>query len=323
MSLHKPELQVRLLNPKHDFGGLVQLITEIETIDQVGSNTSEAGLRAQFAWPNHDPSQDRWVIESPDQSGRLIGHSWRFAQSPQRSILGGAVHPQWRRQGRGRQLLFAALTRSQEKGASQIVSGARAKQKTGQDFLKKNQFVVAGHNRFLKAPANTPVDVPSWPEGFTVRTFAELGDLAYLVVGSNLCYRDMWGHRENTEPASIAHLQENMTKYPGFYMPAGIFVLFAPDGEVAGICFNRFDHEEQKKVLDSPGIAPAYRHLALHRPLVQASMRWLNTQADGMFHLDTWGDFAEAVQIYEELGFTLDETNHLIEYLLVTPSDQP
>ena len=45
-------------------------------------------------------------------------------------------------------------------------------------------------------------------------------------------------------------------------------------------------------------------------------MQWLNTQADGMFHLDTWGDFAEAVQIYRELGFTLADENHLIEYLL-------
>ncbi len=311
-----PELHVRTLDPEQDFSALLQLLSEVEKIDQAGSNSSEAGLRAQFAWPNHDPSQDRWVIESPDQPGALIGHSWRFAQSPQRSILGGAVHPRWRRQGLGQQLLKVAISRSQGNGARQIVSGARAKQKTGQAFLEANQFTAVGHNRFMKAPANTPIATPIWPTGFVLRTFAELGDVAPLVAGSNGCYTDMWGHRENVEPATVAHFQENITMHPDFYVPEGIFILFAPNGEVAGICFNRFDHEDQAKRIDSPGIAPAYRHLGLHRPLVQASMRWLNTQAEGMFHLDTWGDFAEAVKIYAELGFSLDETNHLIEYLL-------
>ena len=87
--------------------------------------------------------------------------------------------------------------------------------------------------------------------------------MAVLVTGSNGCYTDMWGHRENTKPASIAHFQESIAKYPDFYVPEGIFVLFAPDGAVAGICFNRLDREERQKVLDSPGIVPAYRHLGL------------------------------------------------------------
>lgn len=320
MLIPKLELQLRTVNPDQDFSALVQLLTEIEATDQAGSNPSAAGLRAQFAWPGHDPRQDRWVIESPTAPGKLIAHGWLFAQSQQRAILGGAVHPQWRRQGLGRQLLSTAIARAQAKGARQIVAGARAKQKAGQAFLAASQFVQVGHNRFMKAPADTPIETPVWPAGFTVRTFAELGDVAVLVAGSNGCYTDMWGHRENTEPASIAHFQESLAKYPDFYVPEGIFVLFAPDGAVAGICFNRLDREDQQKVLDSPGIAPAYRHLGLHRPLVQASMQWLNTQADGMFHLDTWGDFDEAVQIYEELGFTLADENHLLEYLLKTTS---
>ncbi len=316
MATHNPEFHIRSLNPDQDIPLLVQLRTEIEAADQSGANTSEAGLRAQFEWPGHDPRQDRWVIETPDNSGSFIGHGWTFAQSPQRSILEVAVHPQWRRQGLGRKLLEKALTRVREKGAHQIVAGARAKQKAGQAFLAAQQFVPVGHNRFMKAPANTPIETPLWPEGFQVRTFAELGDVAYLVAGSNGCYADMWGHRENTEPASIAHFQESMAKWPDYYVPAGIFVLFAPDGEVAGICFNRVGEGTKDKVLDSPGIVPAYRHLGLHRPLVQASMHWLNAQTDGMFHLDTWGDFDEAVQIYQELGFTLIEDNHMIEYLL-------
>jgi hypothetical protein len=88
MSTSKPELQFLTFNPEQDFSALLQLLAEIELADQAGSNTSEAGLRAQFDWPGHDPRQDRWVVEAAGNPGKLIGHSWTFAQSLQRSILG-------------------------------------------------------------------------------------------------------------------------------------------------------------------------------------------------------------------------------------------
>lgn len=61
---------------------------------------------------------------------------------------------------------------------------------------------------------------------------------------------------------------------------------------------------------------PPYRHLALQRPLVQLGMQRLQQQAVSEYHLYTYGDFVEAVQIYEELGFVLTPEKHLIEYLL-------
>lgn len=87
MSTHKPELRLRTFHPEQDFSALVQLRTEIEAIDQIGTNTSDSVLRDQFSWPGHVPSQHRWVIEACSEQDRLIGHGWTFEQSPQRSIL--------------------------------------------------------------------------------------------------------------------------------------------------------------------------------------------------------------------------------------------
>ena len=308
-------LLLRRLNPESDIPGLLQLRAEIEAVDWLGTNTSEAALRSQFNWPGHDPSQDRWVIEVPQEGGKLVGHGWTFAQSPQRAILEVAVHPHWRRQGLGSQLLATAIDRANRKGARQIVSAAREPNRSGQAFLQARRFIAVGHNRFMKASANTPLHTPVWPDGFLLRKFAEIGDVSVLVAGCNGCYTDMWGHRENTEPATIAHLQQAMAKSPDDYPPEGIFVVLAPNGQIAGICFNRLENGN-KKVIDSPGVVPAYRHLGLQRPLVQASMLWLKSQVEGIYHLDTWGDFDAAVAIYRELGFTLADTDHLVEYLL-------
>ncbi|MEM7802480.1 MAG: GNAT family N-acetyltransferase [Chloroflexota bacterium] len=305
------------LNPDIDIPGLHLLRLEIEAVDKHGSDTSMEGLEKTLARPDINPSRDYWIMKRDEEADALIGYGQILEQSSVRSIIQVSIHPSWRRQKLGTRLLNTIIQVAKERGATQIVSGAWGNNKTGHPFLVSNGFEQKGHNRFMTAPENSQIEPPEWPTGYFMRSYAELKDLNYLVEGSNLCYRDMWGHLENTELVTVGHFQELMETLPDYYFPPGIFVLFGPNDRVAGICFNRLEDEHSKRVIDSPGIAPAYRHLDLHRPLVQASMKWLSTQASGPFHLYTWGDFDEAVLVYEDLGFRYTESDHLIEYLLV------
>jgi len=157
-----------------------------------------------------------------------------------------------------------------------------------------------------------------------VRTFAEVQDLSRLAEVCNRCYHDMWGHAENV-PGAVdeARLAEGMRNSPEHYNPDSIFIAFAPDGDVAGVCYGRiFGHENNdptigrpKKVVDSPGVVPEHRHLGLQRPLTLTTMRWLRTTAGpGSMALWTYGDQEAAVAIYHELGFVLEPNSHLVEY---------
>lgn len=312
-SIWQPLYNIRPFNPELDILGLVTLRAEIETVDQVGTNTSEAAVQAQMKWLGHDPAKDRWVAESSDPSDKFVGHAWIFAQSPKRSILSVGVHPAWRRKGIGKSLLTRALDRAKEHGASQVVSATEANNTSGDAFLRHHGFSPAGHNRFLMAPADLSPQEPGWPAGYAVRSFSEVQDLSVLVQACNRCYKDMWGHRENTELSTEKFYDDLMKQYPDLFPPEGIFITFAPDQTIAGVCFSRI--EDQQKIIDSPAVIPAYRQQDLQRPLILAAMRWLNTQAKGGFQLQTWGDNERAVRIYHELGFTLDEKNHTVEYL--------
>lgn len=201
--------------------------------------------------------------------------------------------------------------------ASQIVSAARAGNVAADAFLRRHGFLPAGHARTLTAPATVPLREPVWPPGYTLRTLAEVGDLSLWAEACNRCYGDMWGHRENTEAATAEHHAELMRAYPDFFDPAGIFLLFAPDGSLAGICSGRVEGGEAGgatiRVIDSPGVAPAHRHLGLQRPLMLAALRWLSNLRPGDYRLETWGDSEEAVAIYGDLEFTVEEDT--IEYL--------
>jgi GNAT superfamily N-acetyltransferase len=307
------KLCVRLFNPEFDIPSLVTLRTEIEAVDQVGTNTSEAAVQSQMKWLGHDPSKDRWVAVSPDVPEKFIGHAWIFAQSPQRSILSVSVHPAWRHKGLGSFLFNQALIRAKELGAIQIVASTEANNVVGDAFLKHHGFSAVGHNRFLFAPGEMIYTKPIWPAGYVVRSFTEVNDLSVLVDACNRCYRDMWGHRENTEPLTEEFYNELMKQYPDLFPPEGIFLVFGPDKRVVGVCCCRM--EDGQKAIDSPAIIPELRQLDLLHPLVLAAMHWLNTKSEGDFQLQTWGDSDHAVEIYRELGFTLEDKNHSIEYL--------
>jgi GNAT superfamily N-acetyltransferase len=100
---------IRHYNPEQDLSALSRMLTEIESIDRDGEDTSEEYLRAALAWPNYRPDQDVWVAESGRQ---LVGYGVAFEQPSQRCTIYVVVHPSQRRKGLGRQLLELVLDRA-------------------------------------------------------------------------------------------------------------------------------------------------------------------------------------------------------------------
>ena len=310
---------IRLFRRDRDLPRLVQLRIEIEAFDQAGNDVSEAAAIETLNWPGHNPEQDRWIIELPGKQEKLIGHAWVRAQSQERTIIYMAIHPNWRRKGLGSSLLDCTLTRALEFGATHVTAGANVKNKEADAFLLRHGFRHAGDNRFMRAPAGIPISEPRWPDGYTVRNYAEVHDLPTLVEAFNRSYGDMWGHQENIKGAmNEDFLAEIMNKYPRRYNPEGVFIAFAPNGDIAGVCLAILSPKieeqgnDQEKIIDSPGVAPEYRHLGLQHPLTLTAMHWLRGHGPGSISLESYGDGDDAVKIYHELGFALEE--HYMEY---------
>ncbi|MEZ4736788.1 MAG: GNAT family N-acetyltransferase [Caldilineaceae bacterium] len=322
--------RIRLLNPEKDFAALLALRRELEALEPTDGDTSEAGLRATFKWRNHDPAQDRWVATAPDEPDNFIAYAWVYAQSHERVVTLVRVHPAWRRQGLGSDLLAHTLERARQYGATHVTGACWQTAPEAHQFLTHHDFAPVGHNRFFHAPPDVPLPDPVWPDGYTVRNFAEVQDLALLVKVCNRAYHDMWGHAENV-PGAVdeERLAEGMRNSPAHYNPESMFIAFAPDGDVAGICFGRIYGDENndpttgrpKQVVDSPGVVPEHRHMELQRPLTLTAMHWLRATAGvGPIQLHTYGDQEIAVAIYHALGFVLDPNSHLIEYRLALPA---
>ncbi len=109
------------------------------------------------------------------------------------------------------------------------------------------------------------------------------------------------------------------TRSPGWieWISEGIFMVFAPDGQIAGFCLALLAGMEGQEVIpegyiDEPGIMPEHRSKGLSRPLVLVALGWLQAQGRKVNTLDSWGEDEQTIAIYRSIGFEV--VRHLVSY---------
>lgn len=300
-------IHIRTYNPDEDLTALHQLLTAVETHDQDGEDVSIETLRQQLTWRNYNPRLDSFVAEQATGTEGLVGFASIAGRTGTRCTAYAAVHPDWRRHGFGTQLLNQALARAKESGSDNFIIYANGHNIAANAFLKERAYQPVGASWILEAPADTSFAKPVFPEGFSIRSYAQFEKPEILADILNRGYSDMWGHGQNETPTTAKSLSEII---PSYWQQEHIFLLFAPDGEVAGVCLGIPDENEH--ILEGSGIAPEYRHLELQRPLTLTLAHHLQAIQQKPIHLLSYGDTQATIDIYQQIGFNL--TVHFIAY---------
>ena len=142
---------------------------------------------------------------------------------------------------------------------------------------------------------------PILPDGFTLCSYRDVDHLPTLVKALNRGYEGLLGHHHTTEAEFAPHLAQIDWD--------GLFLLFAPDGSVAGTVGAELtpDPSECSGVLSgrvsSPGVVPERRSLELYGALLLSGVAYLKQQGAVKAELQSWGDAPETVQLYASLGF--------------------
>lgn len=302
---------IRHYVPENDLSELSRLLTEIESMDRDGEDTSEEYLRASLAWPNYRPAQDVWVAES---EGKLVGYGVALEQPSQRCTIYVVVHPSQRRKGLGSQLLELTLNRARKLGAMNILVYANERNNRSDLFLKHHKFQSVGSSGAMKLNAEMEIPSAEFLQGFTLKKYSEVNDPLILLKALDDCYLDMWGHQHNNNRT------DEELKFPNFlhyYDANDILLLFDEKNSIFGICSlksqgKREGNGELSDLLDGPGIIQEYRERGYQRPMVLAGIQHLRQKGTRPITLEFWGDNENALNIYRSLGFEL--VNRYVAY---------
>jgi ribosomal protein S18 acetylase RimI-like enzyme len=294
----------RHFEPESDLYRLVRLYAEVEAADHDGKDTGETRLREMLALSGHDPRQDCWVVEAPDETDELIAFSgvWKAPDSEQADIA-GLVHPRWRRKQIGHVLMGRILVRARALGATQVNVYIESRNQPSTAFLREHRFLSVGAYTRLRAPGTIPVDAPAWPPGFEVRTYDAVQKLPLLTDALNSSYDGLWGHSSVTEEQVAHSLPE--------WSPEGILMLFDTGGQVAGVCRTEIGRQlsaqrgEPTGYIDAPGIIPWRRLQRLYLPLLLAALQHLRAQSPAAIEMESWGDDDQNLELYQRAGFDI------------------
>jgi mycothiol synthase len=299
-----PKFIIRHYVSENDLSELSRLMTEIESMDRDGEDTSEEYLRASLTWPNYRPAQDVWVAES---QGKLVGYGVALEQPSQRCRIYAVVHPSQRRQGLGSQLLELTLHRARELGSKNILVYANERNNESDLFLKHHEFQQVGSSGSLKLNAEIEIPPAEFPKGFTLKKYSEVNEPLILLKALNDCYLGMWGHGHDDNPSEEERKSPRFLQY---YDADDILLLFDEKNAIFGICSlksqgKREGSGELSDLLDGPGIIQKYREQGYQRPMILVGIQHLHKRGTRPITLEFWGDSENALSVYRSLGFEM------------------
>jgi mycothiol synthase len=302
---------IRHYVPEKDLIPLSKMLTEIESIDRDGEDTSEDALRTALTWHNYRPEQDVWVAEL---NGKLAGYAVALEQPSQNCTVYAVVHPSQRRKGLGTQLISLTLNRARAVGSKNFLVYANEHNNAANLFVKHHQFQRVGSSGVMKAPITIEIPSYEFPEGFTLKRYSEVNEPRILLDALNVCYLDMWGHQHNDKRSEEELRSPRFLKY---YSAEDILLLFNGQDSVVGICSvkseaRKAEDSNSADLLDAPGIIKEYREQGYQLQLVLAAIQHLRRKGIRPITLEFWGDGEQALNIYRGLGFEM--AHHYLAY---------
>ncbi len=294
----------RYLEPDTDLPRLVRLYAAAQAADGEGQDVIDARLREQMSFSGPGPVQDCWVVESSEQPNELVAvASVRKGAPGDRVEVTGVVHPDWRRKGIGRILIGRVLVRARTIGATHAGATAEAHNQPGNAFLREHGFLPVAAYTLLRAPGGLAFAAPTWPAGFSVRSFDAVLDVSVLAQAMTSSYDGLWGHNAVTETDVGAWLRE--------WDPNGVFLVFDAGGEVAGMCRAEISqrlsqlHGERTGYIDAPGVIPWRRRQDLYLPLLLTAVHYLKARQPVNIEMESWGDDDRTLDVFQQAGFEI------------------
>jgi mycothiol synthase len=167
-------------------------------------------------------------------------------------------------------------------------------------WLKENGFAATGsHFVYFTRSLVDPIDMPTLPEGFSIRASRGNEEDARLRSAASHAAFKSGKPFEDYVPRTLRFVQS-----PAYVPEHEIFVM-SPDGKVAAFCIVWTDELTKLGHFEPVGTHPDFQRKGLGRSLLLESLRRLKAQGMTAADVCTYYDNGAAIRLYESAGFRI------------------
>jgi mycothiol synthase len=227
-----------------------------------------------------------------------------------RSVLFGAVHPEWRGKGIGRQLLrwqeqraLQQLAHSDKALPGWILGFIDDESIQANHLFTRAGFRTARYSFELQRRFDEPIPDVAVPDGFSIANPIP-SRREELRLARNDAFRDHWGSQPTTEEQWERFARRAVSR------PDLSFVVSAPNGEVAGFILTEVNKDDwpgqgfSSAYIDLVGVTRTWRHRGIAPAMLVEALRAI--RADGLdcavLDVDS-NSLTGALALYEGVGF--------------------
>lgn len=227
-----------------------------------------------------------------------------------RSVLFGAVHPEWREMTIGRQLLhwqeqraLQQLAQSDKPLPGWILGFIDDEAIPANHLFNRAGFRTARYYFELRRRFDEPIPNVPLPEGFSIAN-PNPNRREELRLAHNDAFRDHWSSQPTTEEQWERFARRSVSR------PDLSFVVTAPNGEVAGYILTEVNKDDwpgqgfSSAYIDLVGVTRAWRHRGIAQAMLVEALRAIKAEGLDSAVLDVDSDsLTGALTLYEGVGF--------------------
>jgi mycothiol synthase len=259
---------VQIRTPRADeLAAIVEMLNVCDVHDCGVPDTSFDQEQAEWNDGQFQLASDAWVAVTPDEC--IVGYATVGRHRFTRMRFYGRVHPAYRGQGIGSQLLslvekraqeFAALAEPDERIFFQ--TGCHGSEHQGKRLLESRGYTCVRHTWGMAIEMSEAPVEPTWPEGIRLRPFVPERDTRAVFEAKEEAFHDHWGYL----PGDFQQWSQSHVISYEHFDPSLWFI--AMDGEqVAGIALCTYYLEDGE--VDILGVRRPWRQLGLGMALLK------------------------------------------------------
>lgn len=295
--------EIQQFSSAHDFPAYVALLNHVQN-----NETTEEAQRDYAKNLDIGVNRDRFVVFHPENSTEIIAGCdiWQIGDNPSAECT-LLVHPQYRRQGIGSQLLYRGLEHAKTLAATAIDAYAEPEHQAVQAFLEHHKFQRVSNYTAMESKLEAAPEIVALPEGYHVVGYdaldmSEEEKISLLLRCTNEFWGYLWGHKlQKDNQATRASIRQDIIH--SFPHDALLFVF--KDGAYIG-------HDRVQIVEDDTGVVgdmglaglhPAHRLDVLRLHLVTRGLHYLYQQGCRHIYFQAWGESDATLALVEQQGF--------------------